>query len=99
LSELDVRQLNEELETAYVTTLEGWAQALELRDKETEGHSRSVTELSIEQFNLSDSDDGLYRPISLSFGYAVVQEGGSLADCYKAADQAMYVNKGKKKAK
>src|SRR5262249_33636212 len=28
---------------AYDTTLEGWAKALELRDKETEGHSRRVT--------------------------------------------------------
>jgi len=28
-----------ELAEAYDTTLEGWAKALELRDKETEGHS------------------------------------------------------------
>ncbi|MBX7247123.1 MAG: HD-GYP domain-containing protein [Candidatus Sumerlaeaceae bacterium] len=34
------------LETAYEATLEGWARALELRDKETEGHSRRVTEIS-----------------------------------------------------
>ncbi len=33
-----------ELAEAYDTTLEGWARALELRDKETEGHSRRVTE-------------------------------------------------------
>ena len=33
--------------TAYDTTLEGWAQLLELRDKETEGHSRKVTELTV----------------------------------------------------
>ena len=45
-AESDVRQLHEELEIAYETTLEGWAQALELRDKETEGHSRRVTKLS-----------------------------------------------------
>ena len=35
------------LEQAYDTTLEGWAKALELRDKETEGHSRRVTELTM----------------------------------------------------
>ena len=32
---------------AYDTTLEGWAKALELRDKETENHSRRVTELTV----------------------------------------------------
>ena len=32
---------------AYDTTLEGWASALELRDKETENHSRRVTELTL----------------------------------------------------
>ncbi len=47
-SELEVKKLNRELEVAYETTLEGWAQALVLRDKETEGHSRRVTDLSIE---------------------------------------------------
>jgi len=35
------------LEDAYDTTLEGWAKALELRDKETEGHSRRVTETTV----------------------------------------------------
>lgn len=35
------------LEEAYDTTLEGWARALELRDKETEGHSRKVTDLTV----------------------------------------------------
>ena len=34
-----------ELRLAYDTTLEGWARALELRDKETEGHSQRVTEM------------------------------------------------------
>ena len=47
-SELEVKKVNQELEMAYETTLEGWANALELRDKETEGHSRRVTNLSTE---------------------------------------------------
>lgn len=38
---------NTELRQAYDTTLEGWAKALELRDKETEGHSRRVTDLTM----------------------------------------------------
>jgi|APCry1669189070_1035195.scaffolds.fasta_scaffold02716_4 PAS domain S-box-containing protein len=36
-----------ELAQAYDATLEGWAHALELRDQETEGHSRRVVQLSI----------------------------------------------------
>lgn len=53
--ENELRKLNAELEDrvqartrelaeTYDTTLEGFARALELRDKETEGHSRRVTE-------------------------------------------------------
>jgi putative nucleotidyltransferase with HDIG domain len=42
-----VRERTEELETAYESTLEGWARALELRDKETEGHSRRVTKTTL----------------------------------------------------
>lgn len=47
-SELEVKQLNQDLEDAYATTLEGWARALELRDKETEGHSRRVVQLTVD---------------------------------------------------
>jgi putative two-component system response regulator len=36
-----------EVSQAYDLTLEGWARALDLRDKETEGHSRRVTELTV----------------------------------------------------
>lgn len=32
----------------YDTTLEGWAKALELRDKETSGHTQRVTDLTVE---------------------------------------------------
>jgi HD-GYP domain-containing protein (c-di-GMP phosphodiesterase class II) len=42
------RARQEELKLAYNTTLEGWARALELRDKETEGHSQRLTELTLE---------------------------------------------------
>ncbi len=41
------KQAEENLAEAYDTTLEGWAKALELRDKETEGHSRRVTEITL----------------------------------------------------
>ena len=37
-----------EVAAAYDSTLEGWAQALELRDMETEGHSRRVVDLTVQ---------------------------------------------------
>lgn len=39
-----MQKLNTDLLLAYDETIEGWAAALELRDHETEGHSRRVTE-------------------------------------------------------
>lgn len=41
------KRAEENLTEAYETTLEGWAKALELRDKETEGHSRRVTKTTL----------------------------------------------------
>ena len=36
-----------DLALAYDTTIEGWSHALDMRDKETEGHSSRVTEVTI----------------------------------------------------
>lgn len=36
-----------DLTLAYDATIEGWARALDMRDHETEGHSRRVTELTV----------------------------------------------------
>jgi putative nucleotidyltransferase with HDIG domain len=44
----DLKRTNEELSNAYNATIEGWSLALDLRDKETEGHTRRVTELTLE---------------------------------------------------
>lgn len=44
----NLQRTNQELSLAYDTTLEGWGKALELRDKETEGHTRRVTNLTLE---------------------------------------------------
>ena len=44
----DLQKANLELSQAYDTTLEGWAGALELRDHETEGHSRRVVDLTMD---------------------------------------------------
>ncbi|HEX5837577.1 MAG TPA: HD domain-containing phosphohydrolase [Anaerolineales bacterium] len=42
-----LNQSQKSLVQAYDNTLEGWAKALELRDKETEGHSERVTGLTL----------------------------------------------------
>ena len=43
----DLERSNIELMLAYDTTLEGWSRALDLRDRETEGHSQRVTEMTV----------------------------------------------------
>ncbi len=44
----DLQKTNVGLSLAYDSTIEGWAGALELRDIETEGHSRRVAELTLQ---------------------------------------------------
>ena len=43
----NLNQSQKDLLNAYDSTLEGWAKALELRDKETEGHSERVTNMTV----------------------------------------------------
>jgi len=38
---------NQQLTLAYNATIEGWSRALDLRDKETEGHTQRVTEMTL----------------------------------------------------
>lgn len=55
----NLQRSNQELSLAYDTTLEGWGKALELRDKETQGHTRRVAELTVRlarRMNISDSE-------------------------------------------
>jgi putative nucleotidyltransferase with HDIG domain len=42
----DLQRANLDLTMAYDTTLEGWSRAMDLRDKETEGHTQRVTEMT-----------------------------------------------------
>ena len=44
----DLQRSNLEMDRAYVTTLEGWSRALELRDRETQGHTQRVTKITLE---------------------------------------------------
>jgi PAS domain S-box-containing protein len=53
------KHAEQELQTAYDATLEGWAAALELREKETANHSRNVVEMTIKlagKFDFSEDE-------------------------------------------
>jgi PAS domain S-box-containing protein len=55
----DLQRSNLELSLAYDSTLEGWSQALDMRDSVTEGHTRRVTDMTIRlarAFGVGDSD-------------------------------------------
>ena len=43
----ELQRSNADLTQAYDTTLKGWSAALDLRDKETEGHTERVTQMTI----------------------------------------------------
>jgi putative nucleotidyltransferase with HDIG domain len=43
----DLQRSNFELALAYEATIEGWSRALDLRDRETEGHTQRVTDLTL----------------------------------------------------
>ena len=47
-------QRERDLLQAYDTTIEGWSHALDLRDKETEGHSTRVTELTMKLARMAE---------------------------------------------
>jgi response regulator RpfG family c-di-GMP phosphodiesterase len=44
----ELKAANIELQIAYEATLQGWVRALDLRDKETEGHTQRVTSLTVQ---------------------------------------------------
>jgi putative nucleotidyltransferase with HDIG domain len=53
----DLESSNRELTLAYDATIAGWSHALDLRDKETEGHSRRVTEMTLRLARLMSIPD------------------------------------------
>ncbi|MEW6287870.1 MAG: GAF domain-containing protein [Chloroflexota bacterium] len=65
----NLQRSNQEIRQAYDTTLEGWARALELRDRETEGHTRRVTRMTMDLARyMNVSEDALiniYRGVLL----------------------------------
>ena len=55
----DLQYSNLELAQAYDKTIDGWSRALDLRDKETENHTRRVTELTLRlarRFGIPDAE-------------------------------------------
>ena len=54
-----LQRSSSELGMAYDATIEGWSHALDLRDRETEGHTQRVTDMTVKlahQFGLSEAD-------------------------------------------
>ena len=43
----DLQRSNIDLSLAYNATIDGWSRTLDLRDKETEGHTRRVTDITL----------------------------------------------------
>lgn len=59
LSEL--QQSNDELARAYDGTIEGWSRALDLRDKETEGHTQRVVQAALQLARMLGIPEGAWR--------------------------------------
>jgi putative two-component system response regulator len=54
-----LRDVHAELMEAYEETIAGWSRAMDLRDRETEGHSQRVTDLTLKMakmFGMSDEE-------------------------------------------
>jgi PAS domain S-box-containing protein/putative nucleotidyltransferase with HDIG domain len=55
----NLQRSTDELELAYDATIAGWSRAMDLRDKETEGHTLRVTDMTIKMartFGLSEAE-------------------------------------------
>jgi HD-GYP domain-containing protein (c-di-GMP phosphodiesterase class II) len=72
----ELQKTNFELRLAYDTTIEGWSRALDLRDRDTEGHTQRVTYAAVK----------LGRQVGMSEGDLVhVRRGAMLHDIGKMA--------------
>jgi PAS domain S-box-containing protein len=83
----DLQRSNSELSQAYDATIEGWSLAMDLRDKETEGHTRRVTELTV----------SMARSMGLPEEDIIhIRRGGLLHDIGKIGvpDQILYKSEG-----
>jgi HD-GYP domain-containing protein (c-di-GMP phosphodiesterase class II) len=72
----ELQQSNGDLTLAYDKTIEGWSRALDFRDRETENHTRRVTEMSMRLARRLDvPEDEMIH----------IQRGGALHDIGKVA--------------
>jgi putative nucleotidyltransferase with HDIG domain len=86
----NLQQSNTELILAYDATIEGWSYALDLRDKETEGHTLRVTEITTrlcEKFGMNKDElryarwGALLHDIGkMGVPDAILQKPGKLTD-------------------
>lgn len=53
----NLQDAHSKLLQAYEATIEGWSHAMDLRDRETEGHSERVTELTVEMAKAMNMDE------------------------------------------
>ncbi len=83
-AELKIQQQADEIIQAYDATLVGWARALELRDRDTEGHTRRVTQLT----------EKLARNMGIPNGEIIhIRRGSLLHDIGKVAVPDYILNK------
>jgi PAS domain S-box-containing protein/putative nucleotidyltransferase with HDIG domain len=59
----DLQASNRELMQAYEATIEGWSRAMDLRDRETEGHTQRVTKLTMELARSMGMDESKLRHV------------------------------------
>jgi putative nucleotidyltransferase with HDIG domain len=70
----NLQSSNSSLIMAYDETIEGWSRAVDLRDQETEGHSKRVTEMTLRMASMMD-----FKPEELLY----IQRGALLHDIGK----------------
>ncbi|MCI0552769.1 MAG: response regulator [Anaerolineae bacterium] len=78
------------LQHTYDTTIEGWVQALDLRDKESEGHTRRVTDMTVQLARIMGIDEEtlshyrrgalLHDVGKLGIPDSILHKNGSLTD-------------------
>jgi PAS domain S-box-containing protein len=54
----NLQATNQELVQAYEATIEGWSRAMDLRDRETEGHTQRVTRLTLDLARAMGVEEG-----------------------------------------
>lgn len=54
----NIETAHEQLLSAYDATIEGWSRAMDLRDKETEGHTLRVTDLAVKLARIMGVNEG-----------------------------------------